>query len=208
MRALASLLREIPALVDDLAITLTRQDKLTRGSVVGSNSGVQPLPVNLAASDAHELLHSTLASWVRHALEYRSMPYAGPRTTAGIARWLADHVTSLAMTEGCEEAHDEIAHAMGQCRRVCDLYTDRAVLPTDPHSEAIVYGMELNAKGCADIARASGVEGLTKRRVLYLVEVGAVRPLRMEMARGNESPVLRMGEVLDAHQRHSTREIA
>ncbi|NKT91764.1 hypothetical protein GS854_01600 [Rhodococcus hoagii] len=209
MQALASLLREIPELIADLAITLTRQDNVAGGSVrIASGSDEQPLPINLAASDAHDLLRSTLAAWVRHVTETRGVTYGGLRGTAGIATWLADHVTSLAMTEGCEEAYDEIAYAMGECRRTCDRPKDRAVLPTDPHSEAIVFGLELSAKECADLARTSGVDGLTKRRVLYLVEVGAVQPLRTVTVRGSESPVLRMGEVLAAHHQQSTCEIA
>ncbi|MBM4645591.1 hypothetical protein GS464_24585 [Rhodococcus hoagii] len=209
MRALVALLGEIPALIDDLAITLTRQDCIGAGGIrVTGGSDEQPLPINLAASDAHDLLHSTLASWARHIYESRGQGYTGPRSTVGLSSWLAANVTRLAMTEGCEEAHDEIEHAMSQCRRVCDRPEDRAVLATDPYGEAIVYGLELNAKECADIARTSGVEGLTKRRVLYLLEVEAVKPLRTEKVGKYDSPVLRLGEVVDAHKRRLERDTA
>ncbi|MBP0094889.1 hypothetical protein B0F79_24605 [Rhodococcus hoagii] len=209
MRALVALLGEIPALIDDLAITLTRQDCIGAGGMrVTGGSDEQPLPINLAASDAHDLLHSTLASWARHTEESRGHAYTGPRSTIGLSTWLATNVTRLAMTEGCEEAHDEIEHAMSQCRRVCDLPADRAVLATDPHGEAIVYGLELNAKECADIARTSGVAGLTKRRVLYLVEVEAVKPLRTEKVGKYDSPILRLGEVVKAHTQRLESETA
>lgn len=129
MRALVALLGEIPALIDDLAITLTRQDCIGAGGMrVTGGSDEQPLPINLAASDAHDLLHSTLASWARHTEESRGHAYMGPRSTIGLSTWLATNVTRLAMTEGCEEAHDEIEHAMSQCRRACDLAKDRNIL--------------------------------------------------------------------------------
>ncbi len=137
------------------------------------------------------------------------MTYQGPAGTAGAALWLAEHVTSLAMTEGCEEARDEIEHAMGQCRRACDRPDeDHARLPLDPHGEALVYGLELNAKACADMARSKGVEGLTKRRVLYLVDAEAVKPLRTVKVGKWKSPILRLGEVVAAHRKLSTPESA
>lgn len=196
MRALVELLGEIPALIDDLAITLTRQDCIGAGGMrVARGSDEQPLPLNLAASDAHDLLHSTLASWARHTEESRGHAYTGPRSALGLSTWLATNVTRLAMTEGCEEAHDEIEHAMGECRRTCDLHDDRAVLCVDPTLVPELEALELSATDCVKTAKTAGIS-LTKRRVDYL---GEARPwIRLYKSDGGEW-VYRLGDVLSAN---------
>lgn len=130
MQALASRLREIPELVEDLAITLTRQARLGGGGgKLHSRRDAQPLPFDLNASDVADDLHGTIFGWVRHTCESRGIAYAGGTSTVAGASWLADHVTSLAMTEGCEEALDEVMHAMGRARRACDCVPERTSPP-------------------------------------------------------------------------------
>lgn len=121
MCTLRERLREIPDLVDDLAITLTRQDRSSSG-LAGISDGAdeQPLPINLDASEVADDLRGTVVGWVNHTCEYRGIVYPGGTSTAALAVWLADHVTSLAMTEGCEEALDEITYAIRRARRACD----------------------------------------------------------------------------------------
>ncbi|NKR52914.1 hypothetical protein GS481_01830 [Rhodococcus hoagii] len=201
MQALTSLLREIPELVEDLAITLTRQDNVGAGVRVASGSDEQPLPMNFAASDAHDLLRSTLAAWVRHVTDTPGMAYGGPPGTAGIATWLADHVTSLAMTEGCEEAYDEISHAMGECRRACDRHEDRAVLPLNATKLAAARAQELGARECAQVAKCLGepYSALTKRRVLYLWGAGKLNAAQVTISGRVRVPTFVLGQVLDAH---------
>ncbi|MBM4509366.1 hypothetical protein GS421_07635 [Rhodococcus hoagii] len=149
------------------------------GMRVTGGSDEQPLPINLAASDAHDLLHSTLASWARHTEESRGHAYTGPRSTLGLSTWLATNVTRLAMTEGCEEAHDEIEHAMSQCRRVCDL-------PADPYWKTAgtpdqARATELPASGIAVAAKSLGPEyaELTRDRVNGLHKTGRITAVRV-----------------------------
>ncbi|MCR8998236.1 hypothetical protein, partial [Brevibacillus laterosporus] len=100
-RTLVSLLREIPALVDDLAITICRQDRTGKGGMrISSGSDEQPLPVNMAASDASDHLQNELAGWVRHVCETRGIEYAGSGSSIRLARWLDRNVSAPAMTEG------------------------------------------------------------------------------------------------------------
>ncbi|MFC9514380.1 hypothetical protein ACFTSD_01475 [Nocardiaceae bacterium NPDC056970] len=195
MQELARLLREIPALVEDLVVTLTRQDRVgAPGLRVAKGSDEQPLPINLAASDSHELLHSTVTAWVRHVCEYRAIAYGGPLGTAGVARWLADHVTGLAMTEGCEDALDEIRYAMGECRRACDGPEDRAVLCIDPVLIPVLGRLELSASDCVATAKAAGIR-LTKRRIDYL---GEIRPW-IRLRKDDGEWMYRLGDVLSAN---------
>lgn len=150
---LAKQLESVPALAIDLQITTTRQDCIgEREAGQPRRDRVQPLPFREHSSDAFEVLHSTLGAWVRHVCEERGvtfMPvgythwhgeFVGPlrpterrvppgynaNTPAALSRWLIAHLVSLAMTEGCEEAPDEIAHAIKCARRTIDLPNRKA----------------------------------------------------------------------------------
>lgn len=117
---LMDLLAEIPELVEDLAVTLTRQSRTGGGMKLHARKDAQPLPYDMHASEVADDLHNTVAAWVRHVCEYRGIAYAGGSGTAALAVWLRKHVTSLAMTEGCEEAPDEVAYAVARARQAMD----------------------------------------------------------------------------------------
>ncbi|MGH3993081.1 MAG: hypothetical protein ACRDSN_11545, partial [Pseudonocardiaceae bacterium] len=60
---LAEALRGVPELVDDLLVTLSKQDQLGSGAGKGRNE--QPLPVRLDIPDAIWSLGNTLTTWAR-----------------------------------------------------------------------------------------------------------------------------------------------
>lgn len=123
---LVELLDQIPALIEDLTIALTRQDRITTGGPrVRSGSDVQPLPINIAAMDASDLLHDTLTTWVRHVCDTRNYPHPG-NSTLTLTRWLKHNVIALALTPGAEESLDEIQHAIRQARRATDRPRDKS----------------------------------------------------------------------------------
>ncbi|WP_072689305.1 hypothetical protein [Rhodococcus marinonascens] len=132
IRQLVTMLQEIPELVEDLAITITRQDRIVAkgGPKLSRGSDEQPLVFNVNASEVADDLHGTLVGWVRHVCESRAMAYEGHVSTLSLARWLDRHVISLAMTEGSEEALDEISYAMRRARRAMDLPRPSKVLFT------------------------------------------------------------------------------
>ncbi|MFD7046017.1 hypothetical protein [Rhodococcus jostii] len=121
IRKLVALLRETPELVDELAVTITRQDRIGTPGSAGKNRGEeQPLPFNVTAAEAADDLHTTLVAWVRHVCESRRVDYDGRDGTLGVARWLDRNVIALAMTEGSGEALDEIQYAMRRARWATD----------------------------------------------------------------------------------------
>lgn len=213
MRALRALLREITGLVEDLAIALTRQARISAGPRVDSGTDEQPIPYDIGASDAHELLHQTLTAWANlvHTAAFthprhfigplqpgeRRQPPAPGSTTIHLARWLERNVTNLARIPGAEDAYDEIDHAMQQCRRACDQHDDTAVIPIDDARLAEAREQEYNARGCAHAAQAAGIS-ITQRRVKHLAETGAVSEVGRTPAGAR---LFRLGDVLDAHER-------
>ncbi|MFC9768808.1 hypothetical protein [Rhodococcus jostii] len=121
IKKLVALLREMPELVEELAVTITRQDRIgTPGSAGKKRGEEQPLPFNVTAAEAADDLHTTLVAWVRHVCESRGVDYDGRDGTLGVARWLDRNVIALAMTEGSGEALDEIQYAMRRARWATD----------------------------------------------------------------------------------------
>ena len=218
---LVELLREIPGLVEDLSVTLTRQDRTGKGGMkISSGDCTQPLPINMAASDAKDGLHNELATWARLVCDSRGIAYDGDGSVLGIARWLDENVISLALTEGSEEAYVGIEKAMGRCRRAMDIAPeDEEKLDAEKLGES--RNLELNARACAQVAMKLGCRKpdeddelnvvvdfarLNTRRVLHLWQSGAVQEVRIAKAFGKESPIFQLGAVLDAHEDAVRRE--
>ena len=202
---LVELLREIPGLVEDLSVTLTRQDRTGKGDMkISSGDCTQPLPINMAASDAKDGLRNELATWARLVCDSRRIAYDGDGSVLGIARWLDENVISVAMTEGSEEAYVSIEAAMKRCRRAMDIPADDdvAVAVVDV---AQARNAELNAAAIGLMRHQLGVEDLNARRVETLRKAGMVEPVRL-VARGKRDiAVYRLGDVLDAHEQFPSR---
>lgn len=205
---LDAILAAVPGLVDDLAVTLTRQDRFVTGPRIGRRKNESAMPFNPAASDAADALHTELVGWVRLVCEQRAMAYEGGAGTAALSAWLRRWMIALAMTEGAEEALPRIDGVVRECRRI----TDRPIEPPQPEPNAIqlahIRGMLLNARGCAAAAREAGVV-LTQRRVKHLAEVHAVTAVWTTV---DGVRLFRLGDVLDAHlsllEREHAAEIA
>lgn len=67
---LKKVLAEMPALIDELEITATKQDKIGAGGKRGKGDEA-PLPFNWSASDQLFAIMNTLGTWARHMFEAR-----------------------------------------------------------------------------------------------------------------------------------------
>lgn len=122
-------LAELPALADALDTFLARQ----RGqgvSRLGGTGDEQPLPYDLAASDAITLLRATLVGWVR---DLQPDPTLHPRDNLGsIGRWLYAAHHNLVIHAAAEQAVDEIGYACRVSWRAVDLAPRTRVDLDDP----------------------------------------------------------------------------
>ncbi|MFD7045791.1 hypothetical protein [Rhodococcus jostii] len=197
IRKLGALLREMPELVEELAVTITRQDRIgTPGSAGKRRGEEQPLPFNVTASEAADDLHTTLVAWVRHVCESRRVDYDGRDGTLGVARWLDRNVIALAMTEGSGEALDEIRYAMRRARWATDRRPEDSTW-VDPELVNEARSAIGTAADLEKILRGMGDAALTRKRITYLDRVGELK--RIALADG--TTVFEVGDVLDAHVR-------
>lgn len=208
--ALVKLLREIPGLVEDLAVTICRLDRTGKGGVkISSGSDEQPLPINMAASDAKDGLHNELATWARLVCESRGLAYDGEGSVLGIARWLDENVISLAMTEGSEEAYCGIEKAMAKCRRAMDIAGPDDVPVRDKVNVLNQVGERmLHRAGIVQVAALLArhypeYRGLTMNRVDSLRKGGHIVADRCGVV--TQAEIFCMGDVLEKHLTVPTR---
>ncbi len=120
-------LGDVPALAQELLITRTRQNK-TGGQGIGIvvRSHERPLPWDQRASEATDVLRSTLVGWVRVVLEEASSRPPMPRDhLADLARFLLGQVHWLRQHPAAGEAVDELVHAVDNAQYVIDRAPDR-----------------------------------------------------------------------------------
>jgi len=200
---LIELLDQIPDLIEDLTIAITRQDRITAGGPRTRNGNdEQPIPIGLHAMEAADLLHATLTAWTNHVCEQRNYPR--PRNdTLTLGHWLKQHVIALALTEGAEESLDEIRHAIRQARRATDRPRQRehTVDPVQIYEAGTAL---LNATEIAKIAATMGetYQGLNLKRILRLRHNHHIEPV-MQTADGLD--LYRIADVLTAHLTYPTR---
>jgi hypothetical protein len=116
LHALRRDLGDVPALIDDLNTTLTRQD------VVGASSGRRAsetsLPWKETASEALWVLVSTVLTWVREFQDPDTVPF--PDAPVAAARWLLANSSYVASREQAGQVVDELASAVSKAYEVID----------------------------------------------------------------------------------------
>jgi hypothetical protein len=167
---LARALHDVPEVLGDLDVTLSRQtSRMGRG---GHGSAV-PLAFDERASEVGYVLRSALAGWVRVLME-SVVPLAGPAcpqcehascgairynrgpedTCQSMAVWLSAGVSRLVRHPAAEEAHGEIVTAVRAAERVTDRPAERQFAGRCPGCGEPLYAkpgasaVQCRAEGC------------------------------------------------------------
>lgn len=137
-------------LSDQLNTTLSRQDKVTAGSVgFVTGTSEKPLSFNLGASDAAMNLRDKLCSWVRCLWEDNGIPdsdgWVPPAdvepTIVSTSRWLMRHPTWVAFHPAADEIYNELSEAIQLAFRAIDI-------PKDTRIFLGKCGFEMNGEWC------------------------------------------------------------
>ena len=145
-------LRKVPGLVAQIETTIARLDAMSAPSAKVHGQGEEPAVWNDRASRALAKLRNELVNAVRELCEDRKVAYLplgfqvradfiGPLpvgvrrvprhhvdTTNGVALWLAQHVTSVMLSEGGAETVTNIRYRIKQARKVTDRPRERAYI--------------------------------------------------------------------------------
>lgn len=126
-RVLANDLRELPSLVSELEVTLSRQRGTDYAGQTGGHGGETPLPIHAGAYADGWVLRNTLSTWARVLLEQGGR-YSGSDDEASIAAWLNRNIEHIARSEWAPECADEIHYIVGTMRRTVDKPPDLVYL--------------------------------------------------------------------------------
>ncbi|TDZ92123.1 hypothetical protein [Mycobacteroides salmoniphilum] len=195
-------LASIPRMIGELSITLTRQARVQRPGLSMSRrpKPESQVPIHLGAHNAADKLHNCLGTWVRLVCEQRAILWDKGNDIITLAKWLRINMTALALTEGGEEAYDDIKAAIDECWREIDIPADDDIV-IDRGRVHEANRVIVTAGQVEKLANKMGAigKGLNKKRVETLA-ARRKNPLR-PCAVDGETKFFRLGDVLDAHHR-------
>ena len=116
---LKAVLRTVPALVDELEVTLSRQARV--GTRNGRRGSETPLPFHLRASVDLETLRDGLRLWAGAVAERRGVVLDSPATATGYAAWLVRWSGEVAQHPDAAELHGDVLSMAEAARRTVDL---------------------------------------------------------------------------------------
>lgn len=108
----------VPWLVEDLMVTISRQDRLGDASG-GRRTDERPLPLRLNAVEAKRDMADTLHSWAAHVAGRRGIP-APPHKALEAAAFLARYTGEVQDDPRAGDLADEIGYAVLTAQRAVD----------------------------------------------------------------------------------------
>ncbi|WP_100479526.1 hypothetical protein [Mycobacteroides abscessus] len=195
-------LASIPRMIGELSVTLTRQARIQRPGLSMSRrpKPESQVPIHIGAHNAADVLHNCLGTWVRLVCEQRAIVWDKGNDIITLAKWLRVNMIALALTEGSEEAYEDIKAAIDECWRQIDIPADDDIV-IDRGRVHEANRLVVTAGQVEKLANKMGAigKGLNKRRVETLA-ARRKNPLR-PCAVDGDVKFFRLGDVLDAHHR-------
>ncbi|MFC9966316.1 hypothetical protein ACFVH4_18970 [Nocardia ignorata] len=199
---LVAALREIPDLLEPLALAIVRGDRQGLDASTCRPAPQSKPPIDVAAQAMADDLHNLLGGWVRIVCEHRALevPYVG--TIPAASKWLDKNVIALAMTPGADAAFHDITRAIAAMQRRLNRPGDGTL------TEDEIAGANrqiLTAYQIDKVVHLLGErgEGLNRRRVEVLDKAGALHPCDRDKDTGTR--FYRLGDILEAHAVHPRR---
>lgn len=199
---LVAALREIPDLLEPLALAIVRGDRQGLDASTCRPAPQSKPPIDVAAQAMADDLHNLLTGWVRVVCDQQAMEPPAVDTIPAAAKWLDRNVIALAMTEGAVDAFRSITRAIRALQRRLDRPGD-GTLTEDELAGA--NRQVLTAYQIDKVVHLLGErgEGLSRRRVEVLDKAGALNPCSRDRDTGTR--FYRLGEILEAHAVHPRR---
>lgn len=144
---LAERLREVPDLLDDMLVTISRQDRIGAGGKAGPPDE-QPGP-RLDVSRVLDALVGEITTWARDIAETYGLQIPVPDRPAQDARlhsaavaadWLAEHAALIRTHRAALECHRALTAAIAAARHKADRPDDRTRFVVGPCPESDVRG--------------------------------------------------------------------
>lgn len=198
VQALRSLLAQIPPVLADVVNMECKLSRTTKPTGGGRSKPGSKIPLHLGAVEVADLLHDTLAGWVRYVIEERGGRYPA-NTTTDLVIWLYRNAATLSLCEGADGIFDELEYAIRECRRMVDIPREDKVI-VDPAAVLEAGSALVCLSSIEIIADRLGKhgEGLTRERMRRLIRAFDIQPTA-EFADGTK--YYKLNEILEAHLR-------
>ncbi|MEV4155431.1 hypothetical protein AB0J48_20615 [Nocardia salmonicida] len=199
---LVAALREIPDLMEPLALAIVRGDRQGLDASTCRPAPQSKPPIDVAAQAMADDLNNLLGGWVRVVCEHRALEVHCGATILAAAKWLDRNVIAFAMTPGAPDGYRDITRAVKSLQRRLDRPGDGAL--TD--DELVVANRQiLTAYQIDKVVHLLGDrgQGLNRRRVEVLDKAGALHPCSRDRDSGTR--FYRLGDILEAHAVHPRR---
>lgn len=165
-------LGEVPSMLAELDVTITRQDVISRPGTIGKSADTA-LPFKWGASDALWVLGNVVTTWARMLVEHSGFRPPSDSSQVGAAKFLLTYVQSLAMHPAAGEAVDELESAVKNAQRAVDHPVDsRAYLGKCGHiagesgCKGRVYALPKQDEGSCE--RCGTEHGVRERRAMMM----------------------------------------
>lgn len=154
---LARHLGDVPWLVEQLDITLTKARGVDYSAMGGSPSSERPMMLPFAAYEAVGALRQALVTWVRFCDEEAVRNQSPKRglpvdTLQAMSAWLLWRVDGLGLSDMGADAVSEISRAVGRARMVIDRPAERR------YAGPCECGRDLYSKPGAKLTKCKGCE--------------------------------------------------
>lgn len=154
---LAKMLGELPWIVEQLDLTLTKARGIDYTALGGAAGSEVALPLDVRAMDASRALRQALVMWVRFCDEEQvrhQSPLEGlPKDdVVSMSRWLLWRVDGLGLSDMGWDAVSELTRAIGKCRMVIDRPAEKQ------YAGPCECGRDLYAKPKAKVTRCRSCE--------------------------------------------------
>lgn len=126
-------LAEMPALLDELDTTLTRQAKMSDASD-GGRAAEKPLPFHVTASEVLIDLRVYLVGWVKDLANDDPARYPTDDLVA-MSTWLLARLGDITLHDAADDIHEEIVTTSRQAWRVVDRAANRTRFAVGPCPE-------------------------------------------------------------------------
>lgn len=124
---LERILAELPATLDDLQTTITRQSRTSKGGGgKPTKASEAPLPFDVHASEVLDRTRNGMSTWIRHVCEVRGVPLPAigdplrPASNGAMATWLVTHIQSILADEWAPQLLADLKQLQYELRAAVD----------------------------------------------------------------------------------------
>lgn len=156
-------LKAIPWLLEELEVTLSRQDCLSEGS--DRSSDEQPLPLNMRAVEVRIDLNAVLAAWALHtAGRFDGLDRTVVWTELRLAQYLLERVGDILTDPAAGQCADEISDIRRRAQRAIDKPAQQVFAGPCDDCGKDLYAHPSKAEVVCHNSECGAVYGIEERR--------------------------------------------